>query len=89
VWILALVFWLFLFIWVLFRRRFFGLNVSSWFLVCFFAVFRFCGFFGGVGGCGIKTGIFRRICGVDGCGKVSGVWESFVDVQDRGVGGCS
>jgi len=67
---------------------FFGLNASSWLLVCFSRFSVFVAFWG-VGGCGVKTGIFRRICGVDGCGKVSGVWESFVDVQDRGVGGCS
>jgi len=37
---------------------FFGMNVTSWFLVCFsrFSVF---GFWEGVGGCGVKTGNFQ------------------------------
>jgi hypothetical protein len=53
-----LVFLLFLFIGLLFRRRFFGLECFQLVSCLFFAVFRLCSFWGGVGGCGVKTGEF-------------------------------
>jgi len=32
----------------------------------------------------VKTGNFQANIRVDGCGRVFGVWESFVDVKGQG-----
>jgi len=63
-------------------RRFFRLECFQLASCLFFAVFRLCGFLGGWW-LEVKTGNFQANIGADGCGKVSGVWESLVDVQDR------